>query len=924
MGLFGKDGLFGGPNTTSPNEILLPSGKILVGNPFGRAQAQYMSGQGVMDNLGALTLQGSPTFDKVTVFAAPTVSTDLTNKAYVDMFASGLFPLAACRVATTAALTATYSNGTAGVGATLTNAGAQAAISIDTISLSLNDRVAVKNQAAPAQNGIYTVTTVGSGATNWVLTRSTDFDTSAEMREGSSTFITSGTANPGNINSTYFFTTSQPIVVGTTALTFELFTQYGTMANQNANAVAITGGSISGTSINIGDAPVITGILPNANTTSEIYNGGGNTPNSIVQRDADGLARANLADESSSAFQVITDSDTLNTAAHLAFVNNSGAGTQSIYNNSNLLYNAVTNTISANVAGNATLGKILNLTSNGFVKTSSSDGTLSVDTNTYLNINGGTLLGALTLNADPSTALQAATKSYVDNLVTGLTWKTAVIVKTTGNITLSGEQTIGGILTSQSRVLVGSQTNQTENGLWLSSSGAWTRTTDADTGAELAVAAVYVGAGTFAGTQWACSNTTITIGVTNVIFAQIAGAGVYTNGTGITLTGNVFSIGSGAITNAMLAGSIADSNLSTISTAGKVANSATTATSANTTSAIVARDGSGNFTAGTITATAVTINNGGAALTGATTPFTFGSALGNGTYINYGGTARNTGVTDTGSLFHARNAFFNATSAAYLYGASGSGVTLLELSDTAINLKYAASGTLGNPITFTTGYSLSQSTGLSTLSTANINNGIAALTGTNAALIFGATNALGDGNYINFGTGGRNIGVFNLGAFFITNNADYNATSDVYKYNSSAGATMMEFSTTSIDFKYAASGTAGNTITTTTSLSLSQANGNVTASTGHLIVNTAGKTIEIKEGSNACKGTGAVLVAGAVTVSTTAVATGDMVNVSRTAVGGTIGTGMPTVTISNGTSFTLTSSNPLDTSTYSWWIVKAA
>lgn len=61
-------------------------------------------------------------------------------------------------------------------------------------------------------------------------------------------------------------------------------------------------------------------------------------------------------------------------------------------------------------------------------------------------------------------------------------------------------------------------------------------------------------------------------------------------------------IGASRVTNAMLAGSIADSKLSTISTAGKVSNSATTATNANTANAIVSRDASGNFTAGTITA----------------------------------------------------------------------------------------------------------------------------------------------------------------------------------------------------------------------------------------------------------------------------------------------------------------------------------
>jgi hypothetical protein len=69
------------------------------------------------------------------------------------------------------------------------------------------------------------------------------------------------------------------------------------------------------------------------------------------------------------------------------------------------------------------------------------------------------------------------------------------------------------------------------------------------------------------------------------------------------VTGTVVTTGdTGTVTNTMLAGSIADTKLSTISTAGKVSNSATTATSSNTASAIVARDASGNFSAGTIDA----------------------------------------------------------------------------------------------------------------------------------------------------------------------------------------------------------------------------------------------------------------------------------------------------------------------------------
>ena len=74
-------------------------------------------------------------------------------------------------VATTTNLSAVYNNGTLGVGATLTNSAAQAALKIDNVELSVNNRVLIKNQTNQSQNGIYTVTTVGNGSTNWVLTR---------------------------------------------------------------------------------------------------------------------------------------------------------------------------------------------------------------------------------------------------------------------------------------------------------------------------------------------------------------------------------------------------------------------------------------------------------------------------------------------------------------------------------------------------------------------------------------------------------------------------------------------------------------------------------------------------------------------------------------------------------------------------------
>lgn len=122
-----------------------------------------------------------------------------------------------CHVGTTAALTATYANGTLGVGATLTNAGAQAALVLDGVTLAAADRVLVKDQASGLQNGLYTVTNVGSGATNWILTRATDVDETDEMARGMYTVVSHGTTQARTL---WIQTATGPFTVGTTALVF--------------------------------------------------------------------------------------------------------------------------------------------------------------------------------------------------------------------------------------------------------------------------------------------------------------------------------------------------------------------------------------------------------------------------------------------------------------------------------------------------------------------------------------------------------------------------------------------------------------------------------------------------------------------------------------------------------------------------------
>jgi hypothetical protein len=189
-----------------------------------------------------LLLSGGTMLGNLILNADPTVALGAATKQYVDSLAAGLSPRTSCQVATTAALTVTYSNGASGVGATLTNAGVQAALSIDGIALSVGQRVLVKDQASTFQNGIYTVTNIGSGATNWVMTRATDYDTNgaAEVVQGSYTIVIEGTVNATNM---FVETGADPFTIGTTPIVFSAF---NSAANINVTApLSKSGNTIS-------------------------------------------------------------------------------------------------------------------------------------------------------------------------------------------------------------------------------------------------------------------------------------------------------------------------------------------------------------------------------------------------------------------------------------------------------------------------------------------------------------------------------------------------------------------------------------------------------------------------------------------------------------------------------------------------------
>jgi hypothetical protein len=143
----------------------------------------------------------------------PAAPNEPTSKFYVDQLSGGLRPQEAVRVATTAAIggVVTYSNGTDGVGATLT---LDTALStIDGVSRSAaTDRVLVKNQENAAHNGIYVWTTTT------LLTRATDSDTVTELPSGALYYVTSGTTNRGTSWAQYTTVTT----IGTDPLSYTL------------------------------------------------------------------------------------------------------------------------------------------------------------------------------------------------------------------------------------------------------------------------------------------------------------------------------------------------------------------------------------------------------------------------------------------------------------------------------------------------------------------------------------------------------------------------------------------------------------------------------------------------------------------------------------------------------------------------------
>lgn len=130
-----------------------------------------------------------------------------------------------------------------------------------------------------------------------------------------------------------------------------------------------------------------------------------------------------------------------------------------------------------------------------------------------------TLTGTVTVPT-PVNATDAATKGYADGLASGLQIKSPVAAASTGNLTLSGEQTVDGVATSASRVLAKDQSTASQCGIYVSAAGAWARATDCDASGEFTNAYVFVSAGTAnTGNSYVQQTVAPTVGSSAIVWA---------------------------------------------------------------------------------------------------------------------------------------------------------------------------------------------------------------------------------------------------------------------------------------------------------------------------------------------------------------------------------------------------------------------
>ena len=562
-------------NSTVVNSSLTSVGTIATGVWQGTTVGVAYGGTGTTTSTGtgSVVLSNSPTLVTPTLGAAsatsvamttgtistaPSGGTDIVNKTYVDSVVSGNNYHAACEYATTADLgTVTYNNGSSGVGATITKTSPFATLAIDGGNPSVGQRILVKNETSGQYNGIYTVTSVGSGSVGWVLTRATDYDQTGtgqnEVAPGDTTFIINGTVNA---NTQWVQTTDAPITIGTTPL---VFVQIGASTSYSAG----TGLTLTGTTFSITNTAV------SANSYGSASSVGTFTVN----------AQGQLTAASNTSIAIAGSQITSGSVG--ATVGGTG---QTAVATGDLLYGSGTNTWSRLAAG-----------TNGYVLT------LAGGVPTWAASTGGvTSFSAGTTGFSPSTGTTGAiTLSGTLNIANGGTWQTtaSAAFNALSPITSTGDLIIGNGTNSATRLAIGTSgyvlTSNGTTATWAASTGGVTSFSAGTTGLTPNTAttgAITLG-GTLAIANGGTGITSFGTGVQTALGQAVTGSGGIVLATSPTITtpttsGNITATGTGALfladfTNTTVASRFAFQTSTANSTTGIYALPSGTSTAAS-------------------------------------------------------------------------------------------------------------------------------------------------------------------------------------------------------------------------------------------------------------------------------------------------------------------------------------------------------
>lgn len=384
---------------------------------------------------GANTDISSVALTTGTVSTSPSASTDIVNKAYVDAIASNVNFHNSCNYATIAALSpsATYSQpggASVGVGAILTGT-APTALQVDGATVSVGQRILVKNQANTFQNGIYTVTRQGDGSTvPYILTRATDYDTAGggvnEVQVGDFVLVTSGTL----VNTAWIQQTPGTIVFGTSAISFIQFSQAAAIAGVSSfsgGSTGLTPNTASTGAVSLAGTLAITNGGTGAATGAEALANLGNTIFPVSARQSGNLAPASQ------------------TATTMTYAAGAGIGGTAVVDGYTLVQGDVVLLIGQSTGhqngpwvvttlGTASVAAVLTRPS-WFTTGTAKSGTLCLVQ--YGSVNTGTII---TLSG-PLNATGAAIVIGTSAITIGLIWGKTSLATTAGNV-FSGPQTL--------------------------------------------------------------------------------------------------------------------------------------------------------------------------------------------------------------------------------------------------------------------------------------------------------------------------------------------------------------------------------------------------------------------------------------------------------------------------------------------------